>query len=375
MLHIAFDAKRAFHNFSGLGNYSRLLIASLAAEFPHNRYHLYTPPFENAPAFAFSESDAVILHTPRHKNSANAALWRSFGVSRDLRRDGIQLFHGLSGELPRALSMPSVVTVHDLIFMRYPRFYKLADRLIYRCKHVSACKAADRILAVSRQTADDLVGMLHVPARKIEVILQGCHPVFYRSASEEEINRIRRLYGIPDSPYLICVGTIEERKNLLALVRALPRLSSDLHIVAVGRATPYIDVVKQQISDLNLNARVHFVHGACFDHLPALYQGAQALVYPSVFEGFGLPVLEGLASGVPVITSPFSSQSEAGGEAAVYVDPTDSRKLAAAINRLLNDSSLRASCIRLGRIRAAELSPRAVAAKVFDLYNTLLYER
>ncbi|MGZ3777679.1 MAG: glycosyltransferase family 4 protein, partial [Mucilaginibacter sp.] len=335
-MRIGYDAKRAFLNRTGLGNYSRWLVRSMVSFYSHNSYYLYTPKIKQGNGISFPEG----LHsvsTVLPASNLIPALWRIAGIVKDLKRDQIELYHGLSHELPANIDksgIKSVVTVHDLIFMRFPQYFGAINRFIYGTKLKYACRVADKIIAISERTKQDLIDLLNVSPGKIEVIYQGCNPVFKQTAMQQEKQAILEKYNLP-AEFILSVGTIEERKNLLLLIKALPVVTNPIKLVAIGRQTNYAKKVKQLISDLNLTDRVIFLDTVDFTDLPAIYQSAKVFVYPSRYEGFGIPVLEALCSGTPVIAATGSCLEEAGGPDSLYVDPDDEKDLAEKVNMVL----------------------------------------
>ena len=180
-MQIGFDAKRAFNNFTGLGNYSRTLIETLAHFYPENTYHLFTPNLNTNPRIAaFSKNPSLKIHTPSFPFNKISPLWRSYFINKDILSSGVQIFHGLSHELPIGLSkkIKQVVTVHDLIQERYPQYYTAIDRKIFTLKLKQACHQADIIVAISEQTKRDIIEFLKIDAEKIQVIYQSCHQQF-----------------------------------------------------------------------------------------------------------------------------------------------------------------------------------------------------
>ena len=373
MANIGYDAKRAFKNFSGLGNYSRALISSLARFYQTNDYFLYTPQYKENSLFEFANRDNIFIKRPSGiYNTLPTSLWRSRGIISDLQRDKIDIYHGLSGELPSSnISIPKVVTMHDVIFLRYPEYYKPIDRWIYEKKFKAACKSADKIIAISQQTADDLILFLGADHSKIEIIYQGCDKQFYNTPSEADRDRVKEKYNLPDK-FILNVGTIEKRKNLANIIKALKKVPEDVSLVALGRATPYITEVEAAIKENNLQNRVQIVSGADFEDFPAIYSQAKALTYISVFEGFGIPVLEGLNAKIPVITSNISSMPEAGGDAAIYVDPLKVEEISEAINMVLSSPTLVETMQVKGLAHAAKFREDVVSKEIADLYQTLL---
>jgi glycosyltransferase involved in cell wall biosynthesis len=219
---IGFDAKRAFFNKSGLGSYSRNLIQGLTEKYPENEYLLYTPEL-NFDLFEPRDPSVAVKGPVRPLHRVFRSYWRSFYLSRQLQKDRIEIYHGLSHELPYSFPkkhVRSIVTIHDLIFLRLPHLYRLLDRTIYEKKFRYSCEISDRIVAVSRQTADDVVEFFGISPDKIDVVYQGCNPVFNTEVSLIEKEILRMKYLLPKS-FILYVGTIEERKNLLTLIKAL----------------------------------------------------------------------------------------------------------------------------------------------------------
>lgn len=371
---IGFDAKRITHNATGLGNYSRFVVNGLSAAYPQNRYYLYSPS-EGRKQLRdqIRPCPAVQFRYPAPGSWQPKAWWRSRGIVADLLNDGIGIFHGLSGELPAGLvrtPVKSVVTVHDLIFLRYPAFYSWIDRHIYRYKFEQACRQADKIVAISETTRRDIVHYFGIDERKIEIVYQGCDAAFARPVPEDEKAEVRRKYALPEH-YLLNVGSIEDRKNLLLVVKALRLLRNDISLVAVGRPTPYLDRVNRYLAENGLAGRVHFLHGVSFADLPAVYQNASLFIYPSFFEGFGIPILEAMQSGVPVIAATGSCLEEAGGPDSLYVDPHDEADLARKIDRILSEPVLQRRMVAAGHSHLENFTPSALSRRLMQVYESL----
>jgi len=374
-MYIGFEAKRLFSNFTGLGNYARFVVGALSEFVPQDHYTLYTPRERSHP-----EIDPIVVRpnvdviSPSGGYRWFKGVWRSWGVSRHPSIKTLSVYHGLSQELPVGLPkhVRKVVTVHDLIYIRYPQFYKPIDVAIYKAKARAACSAADRVIAISRQTAEDLVEYLKVDASKIEVVYQGCHPIFKRQASTEEKQRVKSRYALPEA-FILCVGTIEPRKNAAQLVRALAELpeASRLPIVLVGRATAYKEEILQIARTLGVVQHLQFLHDTSFQDFPAIYQSATVFVYPSLFEGFGIPLVEAIESGIPVITSTGSCFSEAAGPSALYADPNKAEELARYLNQVLTDSRLRQNMVDASRAYIQRFEPEMIARDLHAVYKSL----
>jgi glycosyltransferase involved in cell wall biosynthesis len=368
---IGFDGKRATQNFTGLGNYSRYMLKILAEFYPENQYAVFVPAPAQKP---LSLLEYPSIHFQYPKNQLFKIFWRTIGICKDLKKEKIDLFHGLSNEIPiglKKIGIPSVVTIHDLIFYRYPQYYPYFDRKIYELKVRYASIHADKIIAVSEQTKLDLINFFNVEESRIEVIYQNCDPIFLSEVTEHEKTRIRNTYNLPEE-FLLNVGTIETRKNSLLIVKALKKLQDNIHLVIIGKETPYTQVVKKFIANNNLMSRVHFLKNVSFQDLPGIYQQASIFIYPSVFEGFGIPVVEALSSGIPVIAATGSCLEEAGGKNSIYVDPNDSDELANQINLLINNTEKRELMIRSGFEHINNFSNQQIADKLFKLYQNLI---
>lgn len=371
-MRIGFDAKRAFFNKSGLGSYSRNLIQGLTDYFPENEYILYTPSLSDE-LFQPVHNSVKIKAPVRFLHRMFNSYWRSFYLSEQLPKDHIQIFHGLSHEIPYNFpnkQVRSIVTIHDLIFLRLPHMYKFIDRIIYTSKFKYACQAADRIIAVSRQTAEDVVEFFHISPEKIDVVYQGCNPVFNTEVPLVEKEILRMKYLLPKS-FILYVGTIEERKNLLTLIKALHYGKIDIPLVVIGKPTPYLNKIVEFIERHSL-INIIFCDIVQNQDLPGIYQLADLFVYPSIFEGFGIPILEALYSRVPVITSRASSMTEVGGEFTVYVDPTNVEEMAAAIKKVLFNQELQEKMVAEGIRHARSFNPDKVTANVMKVYKKVL---
>jgi glycosyltransferase involved in cell wall biosynthesis len=371
---IGFDAKRLFNNFTGLGNYSRFLVDALSDYYPENDYSLYTPKIQDHPETEkYLNSNRFKVRQPQGRAALFSSLWRSYSLGNVATHDGVQLYHGLSNELPltKPGRLKTVLTVHDLIFKRFPQYYNPFDVQIYSWKLARACASADLIVAISQQTASDLQEFLNVDQEKIRVVYQGCHVNFEQIVPREMLVRVQAKYNLPDR-FVLCVGTLEERKNSALLVRALTNVKEKIHVVMVGKPTAYVKKLRNLIDVVKLGHRIHFLHQVSFHDLPAIYRLAELFVYPSLFEGFGIPILEAIVCGVPVITSRGSCFEEAGGPATRYVNPTNPEELAVQINELLSNDALRKDMIARSKEYSARFEPAVISRQMMGVYNELV---
>jgi glycosyltransferase involved in cell wall biosynthesis len=371
-MQIGFDAKRAFFNRSGLGNYSRQAIALLSQFYPENDYILYSPkPQQSIP---FYSAKNISLKGPRkaiHKYFSS--YWRSIALAKQLVDDRIDLFHGLSNELPKNIyktGIPSVVTIHDLIFLRFPQFYNPIDRMIYSKKFRYAAQQASRVIAISNQTKNDLIEFFNIPDSRIDVVYQGCEQIFQETVSETKRINVLSNYDIPKQ-FILTVGTIEGRKNLLNIVKAMHKGKIDMPLVAIGMATSYIEKVRNYIEQEKIK-NIYFLHNVSSEDLPAFYQQAELFVYLSLFEGFGIPIIESLVSGTPVITSKGGCFSEAGGSSSIYIDPENIDEIASAIKSVIDHAAIRDDMIKNGFAYAQQFKHDVIAKNLMNVYNKVM---
>lgn len=373
MYRIGFDAKRLFNNFTGLGNYSRTLVSNLSEYYPDNEYFLFSPKIKrNKETHFFSESAMFQVENPK---KIKGFYWRSWGMKKDLLRHNIQLYHGLSHEIPFGIgktAIPSIVTIHDLIFKHYPEQYPWIDRQVYDYKFSYACEYADHIIAISESTKKDIVHFYNVSPEKISVIYQSCHERFMREKPPRALAKIREKYKLPNT-FLLYVGSLIERKNLLGIVDALAQLPQDfqLPLVIIGQGATYKKKVIALAKQKGVLDKLIFLQ-ADFEDFPALYQMAEIFLYPSYYEGFGIPVLEALFSQTPVITSTFSSLPEAAGDGAILLDPANTEAMADAIVKLLTDDNLVQHLVSKGLAHAEMFKGERLTHQLMECYKQFI---
>ncbi len=305
--------------------------------------------------------------------------WRSLvwasqllGTRMDRLLPNGELFHGTEHLLPR-LDMPTVLTVHDLIFERFPEHHKALNHQYLTRAMPLYVRRASRIIAISESTRRDLVEIYGTDPNKISVVYEAASPRFYAQSSEA-VTRVREQYNLPER-YLLTVGTIEPRKNLTRLVDACKRVFdrdlADGLVIVGGRGWLY-EGFFQHLDELDWRDRVVMPGFVADADLPAVYAGASVVVQPSVYEGFGLPVLEAMACGAPVCASGISSLPEIGGGAALYFDPYDVDAIGETICELLKDEERRSVLSKRGLARSREFSWERTAAETVQVYDTVL---
>lgn len=373
MHRIGFDAKRLFNNFTGLGNYSRTLVRNLVYYYPDLAYFLYTPTIQrNEDTKLFLTSPAYFVQTP---NKLEKPGWRSYRIRQQLKKHKIDLFHGLSNEIPFGLDrlpIQKVVSIHDLIYKHYPKHYPAFDRKVYDFKTQYACQHSDVVIAISESTKADLINYYQVPEHKIQVIYQTCAEDFFQDKSAALIEKVSKKYKLPQD-YMLYVGSITERKNLLSILQAMKLLPREMELpfVIVGNGKEYLTEVKTYIEQENLSKYIHFINPDNED-LPFIYQKANIFIYPSFYEGFGIPIIEALFSRTPVITSNCSSMPEAAGPDSILINPKDPGEISHAIDIVLTDSALQQKMIKKGFAYAQRFHPEPLTKELMDLYKRIL---
>lgn len=369
---IGFDAKRAFLNRAGLGNYSRNTLIALHQHYPEIEYILFTPEIRSD---IFPEQAQFDVYSPDSPFSKIfRSIWRSFSLSGKLKKHELDIFHGLTHELPAGIEktgVKSVVTIHDLIFLRYPNLYSPVDRKIYLQKISYACRVADKIIAISNQTRDDIIHYIKPAEEKISVVYQGISEKFYQPSDDSLFEGLKTKYNLPDR-YILSLGTIEQRKNQLNIVKAMVSAKPGLPLVLVGKLTDYAVGIYDFVSKNNMEKEVIFLDDVDDEYLPSLYQHAELMVYASIFEGFGLPVAEAMASGCPVLASNLSCLPETGGDAALYCNPFDAEEIGSLIQEIIGNRDLQKTMADKGRKRAAVFMPALTSANLIEIYKSLI---
>ena len=362
---IAFDAKRAFNNLTGLGNYSRSVITSIASVLTNEQLYLATPKL-NYKIFKPNNQNIDILQPSMLQNRH---YWRFQGINKKLNDLNIDIYHGLSNEIPYKMKTKSVVTIHDLLFLKYPSFYNFLDRKIYHIKSKLACQNADKIIATSQQTKSDIVHYFNIDSNKIKVIYQSCHAAFIHHSNNHKYQEFteKKL----KEPFILYVGSIEERKNLLFLLKAIKRITN-IKLICVGRKGKYYKEVAKFIENNKLNNKVTFLNIQEPQKLAHIYRQSRGLVYPSINEGFGIPIIEGMYSKIPVITSDQPIFKEIGGENSYYFEQENLNSLIESINSIWTDSNERNKRIEKNLNYVQKFNEIEQAKNIIKLYQAIL---
>jgi glycosyltransferase involved in cell wall biosynthesis len=365
-MRVCLDVSAAVHRRAGLGRYAHELIAALVDQAAHEYTAFYhrrgqahlVPPIDRLPQ----------LITPLNVRPwrLRTALAYFTGLGMDAMFPGIDVFHAAEHLLPRLRHVRSVFTLHDLIFQFDPASHKPLNIAFLKTLMPRFLRAADAVIAVSECSKRDAVRIYNLPADKIRVIYEGVDPRFKPISDRESLIAVRQKYDLPER-FMLHVGTIEPRKNLPLLFEALH--PSGFTLVVAGKTGWLTEPIFARVKQLDIEDRVRFTGYVPDEDLPALLSAATLLVMPSKYEGFGLPVLEAMACGTPVIASNTSSLPEVGGDAALYAPPDDPRVWAESIRRTMSDAGLRASMRDKGLRQAARFRWDAAARQTAEVYT------
>jgi len=357
---IGFDAKRYFHNNSGLGNYSRDLVDTLVKQYPENRYFLFdaSPSTLSLPA----NTIAAVPH-------GSHFMWRSYGIQTDIKLHGIDIYHGLSNELPFGkwpLNTKKVVTIHDVIFRKYPAHYALFDRKIYERKTRHALKVADRIVATSKSTAEDLKVLYGVDESRIQVIYQTCAEAHWKSYGADTLHSFAFNKRLP-SRFILYVSSFQTRKNHLQLLKALKHSDrKDIQLVLAGRQGETYRTCLDYIEEHKLEKQVLIFNDLQNAELPLLYRCASSFIYPSMIEGFGIPLIEAACAGLPLAVNDIAVFRELAPKGTLMFEASETESLSKAMVQL-NDMGKMNHSIYLERFKSS-----VAAEQMFALYQDCL---
>ncbi len=372
-LRVTLDAGPAVHQWAGLARYTERLVSALwhncRREVDLNLFYNSHSGHQLPAAIASVPARSIRLHQyPWRLGALACQLLRAPVIERRLPANGV--YHAAEHLLPW-MTRPAVMTVHDLIFERFPQHHTRANRAFLRVAMPLFVRRADAIIAVSQHTKGDLLDLYATPSQKVYVVDEGIDEHF-RQANEGEIRRAREKHSIR-RPYLLMVGTLEPRKNHSLAFEALARLKTDgwPHcLVVVGGRGWLFGAVRRQIEALGLADDIIFAGAVPDADLPALYSGADSFLMPSLYEGFGIPVLEAMACGAPVVSSKASSLPYVAGDAALFIEPLTAQALAAAVRNLLSNKDLAATMRANGLRRASRFCWKRTARETVDVYRT-----
>jgi len=371
--HVAINAHllsgRASYRSAGIHQYIHCLLRHLGQAGDGLRYTVLLGEGVLPPDVALTSLQS---HWPTSRAMVRV-LWEQLVQPWTLRQIGANLVHGPVFIAPLFASCPAVVTIHDLSFIRFPNLFRPANRLYLTVLARLSAQRARRLIAVSAHAASEATRLLNVSPERVDVVYHGVDPAF-RPLPANEVAAFRQRRGLPEQ-FVLGVGTLEPRKNQTRLVEAFARIhDSQVKLILVGGKGWLYDELFARVKALGLSEAVIFPGYVMDDELPLWYNAATVLAYPSVYEGFGLPVLEAQACGTPVLTSNGSSLPEAAGDAALMIDPYDVEALAAGLSRLLADEPLRHSLRERGLAHARKFTWPRTAQQTARVYRRALAE-
>jgi glycosyltransferase involved in cell wall biosynthesis len=370
-LRIAIDARKL--RDYGIGTYVRNLLRQLSRIDQATEYVVLCSLKDQD---LVQELGANFRTVP--ESSPGYSVREQVTVPRDLRREGAHLFHSPHYVLPPLTPCKSVVTIHDCIHLRFPQY--LPNRLGYayaRSFLWFATHRSNRIVTVSEASKRDILEYFRVPAEKIDVIYNGIDERFGNPPPEEDVVRVRERYQL-DGPFILYAGNIKPHKNIGRLIEAFHMLRTkgtefdSVKLVIIGDEIAKYASLRHAVHRYKLHKHVRFFGFVPSTTLAILYRLAAVFVFPSLYEGFGLPPLEAMASGTPVITSNVSSLPEVVGDAAVLIDPLQPEEIADALRRVLSDANLRADLRQRGLARARQFSWERSVHRVREIYGEVL---
>ncbi|MEA3459784.1 MAG: glycosyltransferase family 1 protein [Chloroflexota bacterium] len=377
-MRIGIDCTAAVHQRAGIGRYTRELVEALARLDRRNQYVLFVAgkPVPGSPALGLSQvlENNFRLRSVPLSDRVLAILWHRFGLPLPVEAfiGKVDIFHSPDFVLPPTRAR-TILTVHDLSFLRVPECFDANLRIYLEEAVPRSVRRADLVLADSESTKRDLVGLLDANPAMVKVVYPGVDERFCPIANEVVLEEVRKRYGLPQR-FVLSLGTLQPRKNFPRLIEAYSLLvthHASLKLVIVGGKGWFYDEIFAKVRELGLEGRVIFPGFIAEEDLPALYSLAELLVFPSLYEGFGLPPLEAMACGVPVVTSNTSSLPEVVGDAGLMVQPTDVEGLAEAMGRALEDRALRGRMIEKGLRRARKFTWEKSARQLLGIYNAL----
>jgi glycosyltransferase involved in cell wall biosynthesis len=361
---IGFDAKRAFLNHTGLGNYSRNVIRAMLKHYPQHEYYLFTPSIV-ANDFYEEIKNLPNVQIIQPKRKIFLSLWRSYSITPLINKYKLDVYHGLSNELPlniKKSKVKKVVTIHDLIPFKEDTFRNIFDDYFAKKKMFTACRDANIITPISIATSEDIYKLFGTDKSKLKVVYQ---PIVLNEP--KTLPEVKQKYQLPEK-FILQVGRVEYRKNVQVILRALILLKNpDLHYVLVGRKTRFYKSLLAFGINFGLKPNLHFIDRLNDDELAAVYRLSSAVVYPSLYEGFGLPIAEAIYFGKAVLTTQGGCFEEAGGPGAYYCNTSDPNEVATTISKMLKTDN--SAMMEAGQRHIRQFNSEATAAALMEIYS------
>ena len=361
---IGYDgSKLGYTHKTGTENYATILLQNLLRIDQQNQYRIYLSQSNDSDYLRQSNVETRVINYPR--------LWTQMGLAKEvaIHQPDVLFIPAHTMPILHRPSLRSVVTIHDLGYEYLPQYHQFPHKLYLNRTTEFAARHATRLIAVSEFTKQDLIRKLAVPAERISVVYEGVDLEANKRPSEEHIRQVKQKYGLI-RPYIVFVSTIQPRKNLVRLIEAFAQIADQfpqLDLVLAGGKGWLSDDIYAAPSRLKIEDRIKFLGYIDESDKPALYSGAELTAFVSLFEGFGLPVLESMACGTPTVVANASSLPEVAGDASVLVNPTDVTDIAHGLNKLLSEPRLRRELIDRGFVQAKKFSWQTAAEKTLQV--------
>lgn len=360
--------------FTGIGKYLYNLLSNAVIEGSNSRFILYLNQFSEMPMTLDNLEVRVIPE-------GNTLWWDQIVLAREIKRERVELFFSPLDKIPVLANCPAIVTIHDLLFFYIPAYKGLKRRLyeyLYLLSRFVMVRKAACVLTVSEYSKADIMKILKVPEKKIKVVPSGIFSHYYQVCDRKDINMTRERYGI-SKPYILYVGNFRSHKNVLGLVKAYEKLTEkmrgDFQLVLAGNRDAESVLIERYALMNGLKDNIVFTGFVREEDMPFLYSGADLFVFPSLYEGFGLPPLEAMACGVPVIASHRTSLPEVVGDAGILTDVSSPEKLSQAIAGLLSDRKLIEELKKKGLARSREFMSAKTAERIIKVMEEVLEEK
>ena len=371
---VAFDAKRAFCNNTGLGNYARSIILNLLKWSPEIKLQLYTPAIKDRQFHDQVKSYPnvnVLVPSAKYSLLSNfsKSLWRTYRLSSLFNRSPATVFHGTSNELPIGIHTGNIVTIHDLFYLHFAKDFTRIDREIYSRKVTYACKHASTIIAISNQTKRDLITAFPEYEDKVILLHQCCHERYYEEVQMEKLEQVKVKHNLPEK-FFLYVGSFNKRKNASFLLSVMKELKQHLEVplIMIGRKNNFQRQLEKEVKRKGLEQRVRFLNNVEDDDLAAIYSLGSLLLYPSYLEGFGLPLVEAQACGLPVLVSDRHCFQDAAGNHSLYATYNDTDQWVKSIQDFMNSKDLSEKMSIEGRKYVTSFHPQITNKHLTDLY-------
>ncbi|HLW02129.1 MAG TPA: glycosyltransferase family 1 protein [Ktedonobacterales bacterium] len=372
------SAAQSYRN-AGISRYTLGLLRALNSAESTHEYSVFVSTPEAAKQVPITPSSGVVVVGRRLTHPARRVLWEQVRFAGEIRTRGLQLLHAPMNILPARLPCPGIITIHDLAFLRFPQFFRPTRRAYQQFFTPRSARRAALIIAVSEHTRQDIIELLNIPEERVRVIYPILEERLRLPCSAETIQAFRQRQQLPEH-FILFLATLEPRKNIPRLLEAYRLLKEETHLphtlVLAGAKGWYAQTLEQQVHTLGIQNDVRFVGYVPEDEKMLWYHTADLFVYPSLYEGFGLPVAEAMACGLPVVTSNASSLPEVVGDdgafgerAALMANPNDIESLARTMQQGLCNNALRQQCRIRGLGRSQRFAPAPVARQIMQAYQ------